>query len=121
MIYDSNLQTAGMVAGSLLDFAGGRLAEPVLAVLFAVSVVAWAAAARAFGVRAALLGARPSGEQLSEIAKIIDSGKLALIIDRILPLSEVRRAHELSQSGHTHGKITMRVSNGDGTFERKQS
>ena len=32
-----------------------RLAEPVLAVLFAVSVVAWAAAARAFGVRAALL------------------------------------------------------------------
>src|SRR5437899_4912803 len=64
------------------------------------------------GVRAALLGARPSGEQLSEIAKIIDSGKLAPIIDRILPLSEARRAHELSQSGHTHGKITMRVKNG---------
>ncbi len=36
-----------VVAGSLLDFAGGRLAEPVLAVLFAASVVAWAAAARA--------------------------------------------------------------------------
>ena len=44
-----------VVAGSLLDFAGGRFAEPVLAVLFAASVVAWAAAARAFGVRAALL------------------------------------------------------------------
>ena len=78
-------------------------------------------AARKLGVRAALLGAQPNGAQLAEIAKIIDSGKLAPIIDRILPLSEARRAHELSQSGHTHGKITMRVKNGDGTFERKQS
>ncbi len=76
--------------------------------------------AKELGVRAALLGARPSGEQLSEIAKIIDSGKLAPIINRIIPLSEARRAHELSQSGHTHGKIVLRVSNGDGTL-RKQS
>jgi hypothetical protein len=44
-----------VAAGSLLDFAGGAFAEPVLAVLFAASVVAWAAAARAFGARAALL------------------------------------------------------------------
>jgi NADPH:quinone reductase-like Zn-dependent oxidoreductase len=69
------------------------------------------------GVRAAFVAGHPSGAQLAEIAKIIDSGKLAPIIDRILPLSEVRRAHELSQSGHTHGKIALRVSNGDGTLE----
>jgi NADPH:quinone reductase-like Zn-dependent oxidoreductase len=37
------------------------------------------------------------------------SGKLAPVIDRILPLSEARRAHELSQTGHTHGKIVLRV------------
>ena len=41
--------------------------------------------------------------------KIIDSGKLAPVIDRILPLSEARRAHELSQTGHTRGKIVLRV------------
>ena len=68
-----------------------------------------------------ICGGHPNGAQLAEIAKIIDSGKLAPVIDRILPLSEVRRAHELSQSGHTHGKIVLRVSNGDGTLERKQS
>jgi NADPH:quinone reductase-like Zn-dependent oxidoreductase len=56
-----------------------------------------------------------------EIAKIIEAGKLAPVIDRILPLSEARRAHELSQSGHTHGKIALRVNNGDGTLERKRS
>src|SRR5437870_9286064 len=77
--------------------------------------------AKELGVRAALLGARPNGAQLAEIAKIIDSGKLAPVIDRILPLSEARRAHELSQSGHTHGKIALRVKNGDGTLKGKQS
>jgi NADPH:quinone reductase-like Zn-dependent oxidoreductase len=77
--------------------------------------------AKELRVRAALLGAQPNGAQLAEIAKIIDSGKLAPIINRILPLSEARRAHELSQSGHIHGKIVLRVKNGDGTLERKQS
>ena len=77
--------------------------------------------AKELGVRAAVIGVQPNGAQLAEIAKIIDSGKLAPIINRILPLSEARRAHELSQSGHIHGKIALRVSNPDGTFERKQS
>jgi NADPH:quinone reductase-like Zn-dependent oxidoreductase len=76
--------------------------------------------AKELGVRAAIIGAQPNGAQLAEIAKIIDSGKLAPIIDRIVPLSEARRAHELSQSGHTRGKIALRVSNPDGTLERKQ-
>ena len=65
--------------------------------------------AKALGVRAAFVAGHPSGAQLAEIAKIIDSGQLAPVIDRILPLSEVRRAHELSQSGHTRGKIVLRV------------
>jgi NADPH:quinone reductase-like Zn-dependent oxidoreductase len=77
--------------------------------------------AEEIGVRAALVGAQPNGAQLAQIAKIIDSGKMAPVIDRIIPLSEVRRAHELSKSGHTHGKIVLRVSNGNGTTERKQS
>jgi NADPH:quinone reductase-like Zn-dependent oxidoreductase len=65
--------------------------------------------AKALGVRAAFVAGHPSGAQLAEIAKMIDSGKLAPIIDRILPLTEARRAHELSQSGHVRGKIVLRV------------
>src|SRR5712691_4482823 len=45
----------GIVDGAALDVAGGFFAEPLMAVLFAGSVVAWAVAARAFGARAALL------------------------------------------------------------------
>jgi hypothetical protein len=44
-----------IVAGAALDVAGGFFAEPLMAVLFAASVVAWAAAARYFGARTALL------------------------------------------------------------------
>jgi len=77
--------------------------------------------AEELGVRATMLGAQPNGAQLEEIAKIMDSGRLVPVIDRILPLSEARRAHELNQSGHTPGKIVLRIINGDGTFERKQS
>ena len=69
------------------------------------------------GARGIRLGARPNGQELAEIAKIIDAGKLAPVIDRILPLSEARRAHELSQSGRTHGKIVLRVMNGNGTLD----
>jgi NADPH:quinone reductase-like Zn-dependent oxidoreductase len=76
--------------------------------------------AKELGVHAGFVASHPNGAQLTEIAKIIEAGKLAPVIDRILPLSEVRRAHELSQSGHTHGKIVLRVRNGDGTLERKQ-
>src|SRR5712672_1694313 len=111
----------------VLDTIGGETQERSWSVLkkdgVLVSLVQPPSEEKAeeLGVRAAFVAGHPSGAQLAEIAKIIDSGKLVPVIDRILPLSEVRRAHELSQSGHTHGKIALRVNNGDGTLERKQS
>ena len=44
-----------VVSGVLLDPFGGALAEPVCAVLYAGSIVAWAVAGRAFGPRVALV------------------------------------------------------------------
>jgi NADPH:quinone reductase-like Zn-dependent oxidoreductase len=67
--------------------------------------------ARRFGVRGIMCSVEPDGAQLSKIAKLIDSSKLRPTIDRILPLSEARRGHELSQNGHIHGKIVLRVKN----------
>jgi hypothetical protein len=45
---------APLYDGLSLDVLGGRLAEPLMALLYAGSVVCWAAAARTFGARAAL-------------------------------------------------------------------
>jgi NADPH:quinone reductase-like Zn-dependent oxidoreductase len=71
--------------------------------------------AKAFGARGVMVMNHPDGTALAEIAKLIDAGKLAPIVDCILPLSEARRAHELSQSGHAHGKIVLRVRDENGT------
>ena len=107
----------------VLDTIGGETQERSWQVLkkggALLSVVQPPSAEKAkeLGVRAAFVASQPNGAQLTEIARIVDSGKLAPVIDRILPLSEARRAHELSQSGHTRGKIVLRVSNGDGTLE----
>jgi NADPH:quinone reductase-like Zn-dependent oxidoreductase len=65
--------------------------------------------ANQFRVRGMMSSVQPNGAQLSAIAKLIDSAKLRPIIDRILPLSEARRAHELSESRHVRGKIVLRV------------
>jgi hypothetical protein len=45
----------GIVDGAALDVAHGFFAEPLMALLFAASVTAWTAAARAYSARAALL------------------------------------------------------------------
>ena len=62
-----------------------------------------------FGVRGIMCSVQPNAARLSAIAKLIDSAKFTPAIDRILPLSEARRAHELSQNGHARGKIVLRV------------
>ena len=65
--------------------------------------------AKQFGVRAQMCSVQPDGNELAKIATLIDSGKLEPKINRTLPLSEARRAHELSQTGHIDGKIVLRV------------
>jgi NADPH:quinone reductase-like Zn-dependent oxidoreductase len=65
--------------------------------------------AKEFAVRGAFVWIQPNGTELAEIAALIDSGNLKVVLDRILPLSEARRAHELSQGGHARGKIVLRV------------
>ena len=66
--------------------------------------------AKEFGVTAAMVFAEPSAKQLTEINQLIDEGKLKTLVGPILSLAEARKAHELSKTGHTSGKIVMRVA-----------
>lgn len=66
-------------------------------------------AGAASGVRVAMVGVQPSAVQLDEITTLIDSGKVKPFVETVLPLSEVRQAHELSESGRTRGKIVLQV------------
>ena len=65
--------------------------------------------ADARGVRVAHVFVQPNVEQLNEIAKLVDSGKLTITIEKVFPLAEARAAQELSAKKHTRGKIVLRV------------
>jgi NADPH:quinone reductase-like Zn-dependent oxidoreductase len=66
--------------------------------------------ASAHGVRQASVFVQPSSAQLTELAELVDSGDLKPVVETVLPLSEARGAHELSQSGHRRGKIVLEVT-----------
>ncbi len=48
-------------------------------------------------------------EQLNQIAKLIDEGKVKPIIAKILPLEEAAEAHKEIAEGHVRGKIVLEV------------
>lgn len=51
----------------------------------------------------------PSSEQLARIAELVASGEVRVEIAEVVPLADAARAHELSESGHTRGKIVLAV------------
>jgi len=66
--------------------------------------------AQAHGVRGAWFLVRPEAEQLTELAQLIDAGKIRVVVSQVLPLQEIRRAQELIQGKHTRGKLVLRVT-----------
>jgi NADPH:quinone reductase-like Zn-dependent oxidoreductase len=67
------------------------------------------AEAEKHGVRATFMVNEMKAESLNAITKLVDSGRLKAMVDTVLPLSEARHAQELIQTGHTRGKIVLKV------------
>ena len=65
--------------------------------------------AKEFGTEAAFVFCKPNAGQLTEINRLIEEGKLKIYIETVLPLTEVKKAHQLSQSGRTRGKIVLQA------------
>jgi NADPH:quinone reductase len=49
--------------------------------------------------------------RLEELARLIERGQMRPLVDQVLDLSEVGKAHERLDSGHGRGKIVLRVAN----------
>jgi NADPH:quinone reductase-like Zn-dependent oxidoreductase len=64
--------------------------------------------AKEFGVTVAMVAVTPNPDQLAEINRLLESGKLKVRVATVLPLAEVKKAHQLSASGHPDGKIILR-------------
>ncbi len=62
-------------------------------------------------VKAGFVFLDPDGDQLAEIGKLIEEGKIKPFVGETFPLTQegVRKAHELSESHHAKGKIIIQV------------
>lgn len=61
-------------------------------------------------LRSAGYTAQPNGAQLAEIARLIDHGKVKVVIDATFALTDARQAQERQQRGHPRGKIVLKVA-----------
>ena len=62
------------------------------------------------GIRGEALSVDSNSDELSEIGKLIDEKKINVIVSQTFPLSEARRAQEQVATGHTRGKIVLKVA-----------
>ncbi|MCX6033286.1 MAG: NADP-dependent oxidoreductase [Chloroflexi bacterium] len=65
----------------------------------------------AHGVRQQfVMAGQADADVLTKIAALVDAGKLKPTVSTVLPLTEIQRAHELSQGRHIRGKIALQVA-----------
>ncbi|MCK6625329.1 MAG: NADP-dependent oxidoreductase [Anaerolineae bacterium] len=62
------------------------------------------------GIRAMKNAVTPTSDTLQMIARLMIEGQVRAVIGKIFPLHEARQAHELSQTGHGHGRIVLHIA-----------
>jgi len=62
------------------------------------------------GIRGAAISVHPDAEDLTEIAHLIDAGKMKPIVTQVLPLSQAIEAQRQAATHHTRGKLVLRVA-----------
>jgi NADPH:quinone reductase-like Zn-dependent oxidoreductase len=63
-----------------------------------------------FGVAAKRSFTLRNANNLGEIKKLVEAGKVTPHVETVLPLSEIKRALALSEAGRTRGKIVLAVA-----------
>jgi NADPH:quinone reductase-like Zn-dependent oxidoreductase len=96
----------------VFDTAGGERLERSPAVLRPggrlVSVAAEPPQRR--GIKSSYFVVEPSREQLEELGRLADQGRLRPVIDQVFPLADARKAFERSLGNQRRGKIVLRVA-----------
>jgi NADPH:quinone reductase-like Zn-dependent oxidoreductase len=88
---------------AIKDLAGRR----ALAVVFWIISYGIRSRARRAGVRYRYLFMHASGTELTELAGLIEQGKLKVIIDKMCPFEKISEALAYVESGHTKGKVVV--------------
>jgi NADPH:quinone reductase-like Zn-dependent oxidoreductase len=68
--------------------------------------------AEAAGVRGTKFSVAPDGNSLAVVGRLLESGAVRVHVDQIFALSDAAEAHRALESGHTRGKIVLKVAEG---------
>jgi NADPH:quinone reductase-like Zn-dependent oxidoreductase len=68
--------------------------------------------AAAAGMRASGYRVSADGSTLAVISRLLESGDVRVFVDQVFDLDKVAEAHEALETGHTRGKIVLKVSDG---------
>lgn len=66
--------------------------------------------AREARIRAGFMLVEPDRSGLQAVADLVNSGKLRVLIDTVVPLEDAAKAHALGETGRTTGKIVLSVA-----------
>lgn len=99
----------------VLDLVAGETRERSWAVLKPGGVLVSALGepsqekAKAVGARGVGYRAQPNVSQLIEIGRLLDAGKVRVVVAETHPLTEARQAQERLEQDHVRGKIVLRM------------
>ncbi|MFK8907364.1 NADP-dependent oxidoreductase [Streptomyces sp. YS-3] len=92
-----------------LDFVGGGVVDLSQALLKQRERIVSIADQAAVEQGGHSLWVRPDSEDLTELARLADAGKLSVHVEKTFPLAEAADAWRLNQEGRTRGKIVLTV------------
>jgi NADPH:quinone reductase-like Zn-dependent oxidoreductase len=62
------------------------------------------------GIRGAQISVKPNGEELTEVARLIDEKKIKPVTGQVMPLTDAAKAQEQAATRHNRGKIVLKIS-----------
>lgn len=62
------------------------------------------------GITYSFLFMQPNSQQLSEISKLVESGKINPIVDKTYELSEIKDAFQYVNTGRAKGKVVLKIT-----------
>jgi NADPH:quinone reductase-like Zn-dependent oxidoreductase len=63
-----------------------------------------------YGIRGSSIWSHPDGNELAEITKLIEAGKIKPVVGQVLPLTDAVKASEQAETHHTRGKIVLKIA-----------
>jgi NADPH:quinone reductase-like Zn-dependent oxidoreductase len=63
-----------------------------------------------YGIRGSSIWSKPDGNELTEITKLIEAGKIKPIVSQTFPLKDAVKATEQAETHHTRGKLVLKIA-----------